>query len=66
MKLTIKQFFASAAFSVTALFANAQTADHIFKAAGSPANPKVAVSWNRYYDHAGITDILKKIAAAHP
>ena len=38
----------------------------IFKAAGSPANPKVAISWNHYNDHAGITEIVKKIAAAHP
>ena len=44
----------------------AQTAEQIFKAAGSPAKPKVNVSWNRYYDYGGITDICKKIAAAHP
>ena len=43
-----------------------QQADQIFKAAGSPVNPKVVVSWNKYYDHAGISDICKKIAAAHP
>ena len=66
MKLHIKQIIASAAFSVAALLATAQNADQIFKAAGSPANPKVAVSWNRYNDHAGITEICKKIAAAHP
>ena len=46
--------------------AQAQTAEQIFKAAGSPAKPKVNVSWNRYYDYGGITDICKKIAAAHP
>ena len=45
---------------------HAQTAEQIFKAAGSPAKPKVNVSWNRYYDYGGITDICKKIAAAHP
>ena len=44
----------------------AQTAEQIFKAAGSPAKPKVSVSWNRYYDYGGITDICKKIAAAYP
>ncbi len=38
----------------------------MFKAAGSPVNPKVAVSWNKYYDHAGISEICKKIAAAYP
>ena len=45
---------------------SAQTADQLFKAAGSPVNPKVAVSWNRYNDHAAITEICKKIAAAYP
>jgi hypothetical protein len=44
----------------------AQNADQIFKAAGSPVNPKVVLSWNRYNDHAGITEICKKIAKAHP
>jgi hypothetical protein len=43
-----------------------QTPDQLFKAAGSPVNPKVIVSWNRYNDHAGITEICKKIAAAYP
>ncbi|HEY0678731.1 MAG TPA: M14 family zinc carboxypeptidase, partial [Chitinophagaceae bacterium] len=45
---------------------NAQNADQIFKAAGSPSNPKVVVSWNKYYDHGGITEICRKIAAAYP
>jgi len=45
---------------------SAQTPDQLFKAAGSPVNPKVAVSWNRYNDHAAITEICKKIAAAYP
>ncbi|HLO79389.1 MAG TPA: M14 family metallopeptidase [Chitinophagaceae bacterium] len=44
----------------------AQTPDQLFKAAGSPVNPKVAASWNRYNDHAGITEILKKIEKAYP
>jgi hypothetical protein len=44
----------------------AQQPNQIFKAAGTPANPKVMVSWNKYYDHGGITEICKKIAAAYP
>lgn len=44
----------------------AQQPNQIFKAAGTPANPKVVVSWNKYYDHGGITEICKKIAAAYP
>ncbi len=51
-------FISSASFS--------QTRDQIYKAAGSPANPKVTVSWNRYNDHAGISEILKKIEKAYP
>jgi len=49
--------------SVAAL---AQDANGVFRAAGSPENPKVQISWNRYYNHAGVTDICKKLAAAHP
>jgi len=56
----------SFAFLLFNMMADAQTNQQIYKAAGTPVNPKVQVSWNKYYDHAGITDILKKIAAAHP
>ncbi len=66
MKFQIKQIAATVVMAATTLFATAQNADQIFKAAGSPANPKVAISWNHYNDHAGITEIVKKIAAAHP
>lgn len=53
--------------TIAAVFtAKAQTAAQIFKAAGSPANPKVAISWNHYNDHAAITEICKRIAAAYP
>jgi Zinc carboxypeptidase len=44
----------------------AQDASQVFRAAGSPENPKVQITWNRYYNHAGITEICKKLAAAHP
>ena len=46
--------------------AGAQNVDQAFKASGSPANPKVPISWNKYYDYGGITEICKKIAAAYP
>lgn len=36
------------------------------RAIGSPANPKVQVSWNHYNDYKGIGDILQKIAKAYP
>lgn len=50
-------------FSISAI---AQDASQVFRAAGSPENPKVQISWNRYYNHAGITEICKKLATAHP
>ena len=53
-------------FAVLTVNLQAQQPNQIFKAAGTPANPKVMVSWNKYYDHGGITEICKKIAAAYP
>ena len=35
-------------------------------ALGSPPNPKVAVAWDRFYDHAGIVEVARRLAAAHP
>ncbi|RYF97775.1 MAG: peptidase M14, partial [Chitinophagaceae bacterium] len=66
MKIIQKYIAATIIAATMTIGASAQKADQIFKAAGSPANPKVAISWNKYYDHAGITEICKKIAAAHP
>ncbi len=63
MKRTILVTLSSLLVTVS-LFS--QTPEQLFKAAGSPVNPKVAVSWNRYNDHAAITEICKKIAAAYP
>ena len=65
MKFSIK-YTAAILLLFTVLTATAQKAEQIFKASGSPANPKVAISWNHYNDHAGITEICKKIAAAYP
>jgi hypothetical protein len=43
-----------------------QEEELFFRAAGTPSNPKVQVSWNRYNTYEGITDIVKKLAAAYP
>lgn len=43
-----------------------QNEDLFFKAAGTPANPKVQVSWNRYNSYAGVVDICTKLAKAYP
>ena len=67
MKRYIQFIILNSSFLILfALSSYSQTPDQLFKASGSPVNPKVAVSWNRYNDHAGITEICKKIAAAHP
>ncbi len=50
----------------TMTLVKAQKTDSFIAAVGTPPNPKVSVSWNRYYDYNGITEICKKLAAAHP
>lgn len=44
----------------------AQQPENILAAVGTPPNPKVQISWNRYNDHTAITAICKKLAAAYP
>jgi len=43
-----------------------QNAELFFKAAGSPANPKVQASWNKYYTYEGIAEMCKKLAKEYP
>ncbi len=33
---------------------------------GTPQHPKVWISWDRYYDWKGVTDILKRLERAYP
>jgi len=44
----------------------AQRVEDIFKAAGTPSNPKVPVSWNRYYTYDGISSICDELVRAYP
>ena len=44
----------------------AQTGGFSFKAAGSPADPKVAATWNKYYTYEGITDLCNRLVKAFP
>jgi hypothetical protein len=37
-----------------------------YKAAGSPANPKVQTSWNKYYTNQGVADLCTKLAKTYP
>lgn len=43
-----------------------QNAELFFKAAGSPVNPKVQASWNKYYTYDGIADLCKRLAKEYP
>jgi len=38
----------------------------VFQGAGSPADPKVQASWNKYYTYEGITELCKKLARSIP
>ncbi len=33
---------------------------------GAPISPRVPVSWNRYHDYEGATELLRQLAAAYP
>lgn len=37
-----------------------------YKAAGTPENPRVQVSWNKYYTNQGIADICNRLVKAYP
>lgn len=43
-----------------------QNDSFFYKAAGSPANPKVEASWNKYYTYAGVADLCSKLAKTYP
>ena len=45
---------------------NAQNEELFFRAAGSPANPKVQTSWNKYYTYEGVVDLCTRLAKAYP
>ena len=45
---------------------SSQNDDMFFKAAGTPANPKVQVSWNKYNTYKGVVDICTRLAKAYP
>lgn len=47
------------------MWLGAQPSDQVFPAIGSPANPKVAISWNRYNTSAGLAELEVLIEKAH-
>ncbi len=53
-------------FVFLSLPSQSQNAELFFKASGSPAEPKVQASWNKYYTYSGITDLCQKLAKEYP
>lgn len=43
-----------------------QAQEKFFRAIGTPHNPKVEVSWNRYHTNAGLLDIMQRMEKAYP
>ncbi len=44
----------------------AQEDERFFKAAGTPVNPRVQVTWNKYYTYSGIKDLCERLSEAYP
>lgn len=69
-KTFIQCFFIAIAVGVTctawAESRSNEDATHLFQALGAPAERKVDISWNRFHDHAGVTDVLNRIHKAFP
>jgi hypothetical protein len=66
MKKVIRNTIFSAVLALLAFPAIAQTGDLFYKAAGSPSNPKVQVTWNRYYTVQGLYEICSRLAKTYP
>ncbi len=43
-----------------------QNEELFYRAAGSPANPRVAASWNKYYTCEGVNDLCTRLSKAYP
>ena len=66
MKKYIQHLFAGFILFVLTVPAYAQTEKDLFRAVGTPQNPKVEIIFNRYYTSDGLAELAKKIADAHP
>lgn len=53
-------------FAASSIAAFAQKPENILPAAGTPPNPKVQISWNRYHDATALEEIYRKMVSAHP
>ena len=66
MTMTTRVSALTLAAALSLLPAGAASAQGALAAMGSPPNPKVPVSWDRYYDHAAIADIGRRLEKAYP
>jgi hypothetical protein len=66
MKRILSFIFLSSFLLFFTLTGAAQNEELFFRAAGTPANPKVQTSWNKYYTYAGVVDLCSRLAKAYP
>lgn len=64
--MKMKYIMLMAAGLACSTIVKAQKPENIIAAVGSPSNPRVPISWNRYYDYTALTELCKKLAQAHP
>ena len=66
MKKTFLIILSASVILLLSLQSIAQNPEMFFRAAGSPSNPRVQVSWNKYNTYEGVVDICKRLADAWP
>ena len=66
MKKYILTSVATLLFLMVTSVSWSQSDQLFYKAAGSPANPKVQASWNKYYTNQGVADLCSKLAKTYP
>ncbi len=66
MKKAISNIILTSLFFLLSIPVLSQNEELFYKAAGSPANPKVQASWNKYYTYEGIVDLCNRLAKTYP
>jgi hypothetical protein len=66
MKKIFPYIIPASFFLLLSIRGSAQNEELFFRAAGSPANPKVQTSWNKYYTYQGVVDLCTRLARAYP
>lgn len=66
MKMKHQIIYGLLIISIFSHSSKAQVKDNFFKASGTPVDPKVEISWNRYNTYEGITSICERLEKAYP